>query len=228
MNFVLENINQYINESINIIEKPIPVVILFTDVVGSSNLWKSNESYMINALETQSRRMDKFTKKNKGMIIKTIGDAFMISFPTLENAIQCAIDTQKDLVSNPIKIGKSKLAIRIGIASGPAMKTITSIQGKKLDDYLGNTVNTASRIESKVSEEGHFAFAYLDDNEVDTDNIDDLLEKNDVKVTMISFSNKGDEVKRSGRVLTEVHRRIYKNVKELKGIDKVNVYNCKI
>ena len=78
-----------------------------------------------------------------------------------KQAIKCAEEIQEDLVENPLVINKSKIILRIGICQGPVMESKIKIQGKELIDYLGNTVNTASRMESKVSKEGGFAFASL-------------------------------------------------------------------
>jgi len=215
-----------INESINIKDnKTIDIAILFTDMVGSSKLWKDNESYMIKALEEQSKIMDKFSRKYNGYICKTIGDAFMISFDTIEDAIKCGLAIQTDLKDNPIKIGKKDTKLRIGICFGPVYESKIKLQDNILRDYFGNTVNTASRIEGGVCEEGGIAFTLTTDNAADI-NLDSILKG--LNVDLISFTNKGEDVKRSNRTLTDIHRHIYKNIKQLKGIDEIDVFKIKL
>jgi len=227
--FLKENSNpiEYVTESINIHEnKTIDVAILFTDMVGSSKLWKESTSEMIIAIEEQSKLVDKISKKYNGLVCKTIGDAFMVSFKKLEDSIQCGIEIQKSLKSNPIKItSKKDTELRIGICFGPVYESTVHIQNVNMKDYFGNTVNTASRVESGVSEAGEVAFAITSIN-ADQINLDLLLK--DYKVELISFTNKGDEVKRSNRTLSDLHRHIYKNIKELKGIDKIDVFKIKL
>lgn len=223
----LSKSNYILNESIDIKEGSTPdVAILFTDMVGSSDAWKKDPDGMIDALEEQSIMVDKKVKTHKGFICKTIGDAFMISFKNPEDALKCAIDIQEELKNNPIKIGKLKnTVLRIGICYGPVYESVIKIQNISLKDYFGNTVNTAARLESKVAEEGGVAIALMTENAADVE-IAKILEP--YKVNLITFGNKGDEVKRSARTLTDIHRHIYKNIDELKGVDKLDVFNIKL
>lgn len=229
-NYLKDNISfektENINEEIDINEKKtIDVAILFTDMVKSSNGWKNHPSEMINALEEQSIVIDKLVKANKGFICKTIGDSFMISFKKLEESIQCALDLQKELKENPIIIsGKTVTELRVGICYGPVFESKIKIQNTTLKDYFGNTVNTAARLESGVSKAGGVAFAITTEDASDID-VDSIIK--DLNVELITFKNKGDEIRRSQRVLTDVHRHIYKNIDKLKGIDKIDVYNIK-
>ena len=75
------------------------------------------------------------------------------------------------------------------------------------------------------NDEGDIAFGSLS-NDIKKGEIDELL--SEYKVEVISFNNKGDEVKRSSRLITEVQRQTYKNIKELKGVEKIDVYKVKI
>lgn len=215
-----------LNESINIKEnKTVKRAILFTDMVESSNAWKNHETEMITALEDQSKVIDKYVKKYNGFICKTIGDAYMVSFKDVKHAINCGLSIQEDLKDNPILITKTnRVKLRIGICYGSVYEAMVDMQGIKATDYFGNTVNTASRIESKVCDPGNIAFAITED--VDKINLDEFLEGK--KAELISYKNEGDEIKRSGRILTEVHRHIYKNIEELKGVDEIDVYKIKI
>ena len=221
---ILNKESFYINESININEKKEKeLAILFTDIVESSKAWNKHPAEMISIIEEQSILIDKWSKQNNGFICKTIGDAYMISFTDIKDAIKCGIDIQEDLINNPIKHKDFNLKLRIGIAFGPVYESTVTLQnGIKLKDYFGNTVNTASRIESKVSDENGIAFSLLSEN-IKELNLDTLLK--DYKVDLISFDNKkNNKVNRSERLLTDIHRYYHESIKDLKGIDKVDVY----
>lgn len=216
-----------LSESIDIKEGKTPdVAIMFTDMVSSSKAWKNHPEDMIHALEAQSIMIDEIVKTNKGFICKTIGDAFMISFKKPEQALECALAIQKSLNDNPIEISKSlNTELRIGICYGPVYESEIKIQNIVLKDYFGNTVNTAARLESEVSETGGIAIALTAKDHSNVD-LEPILEPYNVE--LISFRNKGDDVKRSARTLTDTHRHIYKNIKELKGIDELDVYKIKL
>lgn len=223
---MIQNFTDYLNENIDIKKKLINKTIVFSDIVKSSEKWLSSPDNMIDILENFSKKIDKYLEGTNGFIVKSIGDAYMFSFDSLYNAINFSIQLQKYLKENPYKIKNEAIDVRIGICSGQVYEAETEIQKNKLKDYLGNTVNTASRIESKVCENGDVAFSYMDDDEVNLDKINDLLEKYDVDV--VSFTNTGDEILRSGRLIDNIQRYYYKNVDDLKGVDELNVYKIKI
>lgn len=127
--------------------------ILFTDVKSSSRLWAAHPQAMLKMLLKHEAVIRNYVKKNKGLIVKSIGDAFMVYFKTLEQGVICAIAIQKELRDKPIKFSHSidQIHIRIGLAEGPIQMRKTVIQNFTLKDYFGTTVNMASRMESKVS-----------------------------------------------------------------------------
>ena len=132
--------------------------ILFSDIVGSSKLWKRYSTVMNDKLIEHEKRMSYFISLYNGLIIKTIGDAFMVSFDKLEDAVYCAIQIQLDLLEYPIRFDNKKnnynniLKLRIGIAYGIVNERKVLYQDTcMLKDYYGNTVNLSSRMESKVA-----------------------------------------------------------------------------
>jgi class 3 adenylate cyclase len=141
---------------------------LFTDVVGSSKMWSDDPKTMDTQLDKHFKLMDGLARKRGGFVVKTIGDAFMIYFPksekSLENAVEFAIEVIK----------QEELSLRIGICSGKMTSKKCRIQNVELVDFFGDVVNTASRMESKVAEEGGIAFTSVDDI---TEQIDSLSKK---------------------------------------------------
>lgn len=134
--------------------------ILFTDIKESSVLWRKFPKEMFAALKINDRRIKNAIEKNKGMIVKNIGDSVMAKFNNAANAVAAALQIQDN---NFITVsGNMEIKLRIGIASGNFKKKIQIIQGYPLQDFFGHTVNVASRLESNVSPIGGFAIAFLD------------------------------------------------------------------
>lgn len=140
--------------------------IIFTDIVGSSKLWNKFPHQMHSALRTHNNRILKIVKKNKGIVVKTMGDAFMIycKFKTgYKIALVIAMKIQNSLINDPIRLGNNdSIKLRIGIAQGPLTVQKVSIQGRKMKDYFGTTVNLASRMESKVAVPNGISFCFFD------------------------------------------------------------------
>jgi hypothetical protein len=174
--------------------------ILFTDVKSSSKLWALYPKQMLRILNKHESIIRANVKKHKGFVVKTIGDAVMVKFDKLEQGINCAIGIQEELNNKPLKFGKSKdlLQIRIGIAYGDIQLKHVLIQNHKLKDFFGNTVNVASRMESKVSTVG--GFGVFTDNNIDKKIMDLLENKCKIQNVEFKFSCK-DDIKRSGRLI---------------------------
>ncbi len=130
------------------------VSILFSDLVGFTQM-----SSQISAIDLVKLLNDLFTRFDKraealGLEkIKTIGDAYMavggLPIPRPDHAEQCAdmaLGMFEDLDNFNRENGKS-LKMRIGINSGPVVAGVIGFT-KFSYDLWGNTVNTASRMES--------------------------------------------------------------------------------
>lgn len=198
--------------------------ILFTDVKGSSELWH-HPSEMMTTLDEHTAQVQRLTDKYDGLVVKTIGDAFMLRFDQLESALAMATDLQTELKTHPLKVKGQKFTLRIGIAYGPMYEKDTTIQGQQMKDYFGNTVNTASRMESKVAEPGQIVFTYT--GKVNETALKTYLE--DKTVQTINFSEDCRiDFKRSGRLLTDRHNMECKSVKALKGVEPTVAYQVQL
>lgn len=205
-------------------------VILFTDVVSSSQLWKLHESGMFKALNEHEGRVEKFIKEYGGSVIKTIGDSYMIGFDgkdSLLRSIQFSYDLQEDLRKNPIKIKGRNLRIRLGIHLGPLYKKYVNIQGKKLMDYFGNTVNTASRMESTVSSPGDIVFSWSGNiKKEEEEKIKTWILEKGMKTRIVDYQHRCYKGKRrrSGRLLSDLQLHTCEPLSKLKGVAKVTAY----
>ena len=130
------------------------ITILFSDLVGftqmSSNISASSLVKLLNDLFT---RFDLRAQQLGLEKIKTIGDAYMaaagLPIPRSDHAELCAdmaLGMLEDLDAFNRENGQA-LSMRIGINSGPVVAGVIG-HTKFTYDLWGNTVNTASRIES--------------------------------------------------------------------------------
>ena len=140
------------------------VSVLFADICGftsmSENMSPSSVSLMLNDYLS---RMTDVIFKYEGTLDKYIGDAIMAVFGApldmpdhAERAIRTALEMQERLSewNAERKQGTPELRIRIGINSGNAVAGEIGSINKKEYTVLGDTVNTASRLESSVAKPG--------------------------------------------------------------------------
>lgn len=138
--------------------------IVFTDIYKSSKLWESEED-MLKAIKKHNSRIFNIVKKNNGMVVKTIGDSFMIYFEDCTDATLSCMKITESFVKNPIYIRNKQMKIRIGMAIGYSNKISLLIQGNKTIDFVGKLVNAAARLESMVSPTGAFSITEIEPSE---------------------------------------------------------------
>ncbi|HEY9808601.1 MAG TPA: adenylate/guanylate cyclase domain-containing protein [Halomicronema sp.] len=131
------------------------VTVLFSDIVGFTELSSQRSpSEIVGLLNQIFSRFDELAEKHKLEKIKTIGDAYMVvgGLPHhrsdhAEAIVEMALD-MLDAVSEFKTLDGKPLSIRIGINSGPVVAGVIGIK-KFIYDLWGDTVNTASRMESQ-------------------------------------------------------------------------------
>src|SRR4030095_12859924 len=71
--------------------------IMFTAIVGFSLQMGANEARSLQLLDTHNQVIQKAVAEHHGTVIKTVGDGFLVDFPSVVNAVQCAQTVQTRL-----------------------------------------------------------------------------------------------------------------------------------
>jgi class 3 adenylate cyclase len=134
------------------------VTVLFTDFKGFTQLSEQfTPQELVAEINECFSAFDQIMIKHNVEKIKTIGDSYMAAggLPTsnkthAEDVIQAALEIQQYMAGYTkarTEAGKLFFEIRIGVHSGPVVAGIVGIK-KFAYDIWGDTVNTASRMES--------------------------------------------------------------------------------
>ncbi|MCJ8270854.1 MAG: adenylate/guanylate cyclase domain-containing protein, partial [Psychrosphaera sp.] len=107
--------------------------IMFTDIVGYTALMSIDEHKALEVLRKNRNLIKPLVAEHNGEWLKEMGDGTLSCFTSSVDAVNCAIEIQKELLDD------DELTIRIGLHTGD----VVIDQG----DIFGDGVNIASRIE---------------------------------------------------------------------------------
>jgi adenylate cyclase len=116
--------------------------ILSADVVGYSGLMESDEAGTLARLKlNRSTIFDPHVAEHGGRIFKLIGDGALAEFPSVVEAVNCALAIQSAMArTEPDQAEEKRIRYRIGINLGDII-----IDG---DDIYGDGVNVAARLQT--------------------------------------------------------------------------------
>ena len=114
--------------------------ILCADVKSYARLMESDEARTIGTLRQYREAMDALVERHDGRTINTWGDAVIAEFGSVVEAVQCAIEVQRELGARNRDLPEAEqMWFRIGINLGDVMV--------ENDDLYGEGVNIAARLQ---------------------------------------------------------------------------------
>jgi TolB-like protein/class 3 adenylate cyclase len=116
--------------------------ILTADVADYSRLMGEDEEGTLAALKAMRRDLtDPKIVEHRGRIVKTTGDGLLVEFPSVVDAVRCAVEVQHEMAQRNADVPETRrIQVRVGINLGDII----------IDehDIYGDGVNVAARLEA--------------------------------------------------------------------------------
>ena len=120
------------------------LTILFTDLEGSTALYdRVGDLVAFDLVRDHFAALLTSIASEGGAVVKTIGDAVMATFPTPDQAMRAALRMRAAMRDLNEAVGREDLALNIGLHGGPCLAVMLD----ERQDYFGQTVNVASRVQ---------------------------------------------------------------------------------
>jgi adenylate cyclase len=122
--------------------------ILAADVAGYSRLMGADEEGTHERLKAHlGELVNPKMEEHRGRIVKNTGDGLLVEFPSVIDAVRCAVEVQRAMIDrNAEEPEDRRIIFRIGINLGDVI-----IDG---DDIYGDGVNIAARLEALAAPGG--------------------------------------------------------------------------
>jgi class 3 adenylate cyclase len=133
---------------------------LFTDLKGSTALYERvGDLAAFDLVRAHFHALLEIISSEKGAVVKTIGDAVMATFVRPEHAIVAGLRMRAAMEKLNAERGTRDLVVKIGIHEGPCL----AVTLNERQDYFGQTVNIAARVQSlSTSQEIHITGPVID------------------------------------------------------------------
>lgn len=133
---------------------------LFTDLKGSTALYERvGDLAAFDLVRAHFRALLEIIAAEKGAVVKTIGDAVMATFVQPDHALVAGLRMRAAMDKLNAERGKSDLIVKIGIHEGPCLAVMLN----ERQDYFGQTVNIAARVQSlSTAQEIHITGPVID------------------------------------------------------------------
>jgi class 3 adenylate cyclase len=127
---------------------------LFTDLKGSTELYdRVGDLVAFDLVRAHFRVVNEIVAGEAGAVVKTIGDAVMATFPTPDRAVAAALRMREAMRTLNAEHGREDLLLKIGIHEGPCLAVVLNDR----QDFFGQTVNIASRVQGLAQSRAIFA-----------------------------------------------------------------------
>jgi len=127
---------------------------LFTDLRGSTALYERvGDLAAFELVQAHFNALNEIVCAEAGAVVKTIGDAVMATFPKPDRAVSAAMRMREAMRQLNVERGGEDLLLKIGIHEGPCI----AVNLNERQDYFGQTVNIASRVQNLATSHEIFA-----------------------------------------------------------------------
>jgi class 3 adenylate cyclase len=124
--------------------KILSLTFLFSDLKGSTELYQRvGDLVAFDLVNEHFRLLQEIIVSENGAVVKTIGDAVMATFETPDRAIAAAIRMREAMSDLGAERQHQNLHLKMGIHEGSCLAVTLNYQ----QDYFGQTVNIASRVQ---------------------------------------------------------------------------------
>src|SRR5215472_4338385 len=116
--------------------------ILAADVAGYSRLMGVDEEGTHERLQVHFQELvNPKIAEHRGRVVKNTGDGFLAEFPSVVDAVRCAVEMQRSMAERNDPIPQDeRVEFRVGINLGDVMA--------EPEDIYGDGVNVAARLEA--------------------------------------------------------------------------------
>jgi class 3 adenylate cyclase len=169
--------------------KILSLTFLFSDLRGSTELYERvGDLTAFDLVNEHFRLLQEIIASERGAIVKTIGDAVMATFETPDRAIAAAIRMREAMSDLGAERAHQSLGLKMGIHEGSCLAVTLNAQ----QDYFGQTVNIASRVQGLAASRS----IVVTESVVENAQARTLLESNGLKPTpkRVALSGIADKI----------------------------------
>ena len=122
------------------------IALLSADVKGYARLMSLDEEATVRTLDSYKEVMGDLIRRHDGRVVDSIGDNLLAEFPSVVDAVQCAVEIQKEIGRRNRDVPEERrMEFRIGVNLGDVV-----VEGEKV---FGDGVNIVARME-RLAEPG--------------------------------------------------------------------------
>jgi class 3 adenylate cyclase len=164
--------------------KILSLTFLFSDLKDSTELYERvGDLVAFDLVDEHFRLLQEIIVSERGAVVKTIGDAVMATFETPDRAIAAAIRMREAMSDLGAERQHQSLRLKMGIHEGSCLAV--TLNGQQ--DYFGQTVNIASRVQGLAASRS----IVVTEQVVENAHARALLETNGQKPTLRSVALSG-------------------------------------
>jgi class 3 adenylate cyclase len=164
------------------------ITILFTDLKGSTALYdRIGDLKAYTLIRQHFDSLGKVITNHDGAIVKTIGDAVMATFLNPLDAVKASLEMLKEIERFNQGLKSNDIILKIGIHRGASI----AVTMNERQDYFGQTVNIASRVQNLADAEE----IYISDEIYNFPGIKEILREYNLVSSQAKLKGVQDEMK---------------------------------